>query len=302
MASYGNTGNTAHLHPGGVVNPAGSHVHGQPGALHPGTGMNTGGMNTGGMNTGTGMNTAPVAETQDNTRDRRSHSSTSTKNTTMTKEDKVGVVEKAINTYGRIMSLLAILGALAATLLYFGGLGSLQKRSNNLNTTRAGYSETFQSSLQVPYPGSGSDQWAFQWYIGAIQFFVTMLCLFTLCLPQRILQRFKPATMVLLGYCLVLFTYEVQSLLFLKRNALARSIFSKKRILITLIGAIAIAIFDGLTLLNLTLLKETNRDLFGGGGKRVAEEAQHHQSTDDRDFEHERNVHHGPGHHGANAV
>jgi hypothetical protein len=31
----------------------------------------------------------------------------------MTKEDKVGVVEKAINTYGRIMSLLAILGALA---------------------------------------------------------------------------------------------------------------------------------------------------------------------------------------------
>ena len=36
-----------------------------------------------------------------------------------------------------------------ATLLYFGGLGSLQKRSNNLNTTTAGYSETFQSSLQV---------------------------------------------------------------------------------------------------------------------------------------------------------
>ena len=34
-------------------------------------------------------------------------------NTTMTKEDKVGAVEKAINTYGRIMSLLAILGALA---------------------------------------------------------------------------------------------------------------------------------------------------------------------------------------------
>ena len=31
------------------------------------------------MNTGTGMNTAPVAETQDNTRDRRSHSSSSTK-------------------------------------------------------------------------------------------------------------------------------------------------------------------------------------------------------------------------------
>jgi hypothetical protein len=55
-------------------------------------------------------------------------------------------------------------------------------------------------------------------------------------------------------------------------------------------------------LLNLTLLKETNRDLFGGGGKRVAEEAQHHQSSDDHDFEHERNVHHGPGHHGANAV
>lgn len=50
-------------------------------------------------------------------------------------------------------------------------------------------------------------------------------------------------------------------------------------------------------LLNLTLLKETNRDLFGGGGKRVAEEAQHHQSSDDRDYEHERNVHHG-----ANAV
>lgn len=36
-----------------------------------------------------------------------------------------------------------------ATLLYFGGLGSLQKRSNDLNTTTAGYSETFQSSLQV---------------------------------------------------------------------------------------------------------------------------------------------------------
>ena len=48
-------------------------------------------------------------------------------------------------------------------------------------------------------------------------------------------------------------------------------------------------------LLNLTLLKETNRDLFGGGGKRVAEEAQHHQSSDDHDYEHERNVHRGPG-------
>jgi hypothetical protein len=36
-----------------------------------------------------------------------------------------------------------------ATLLYFGGLGSLQKRSNDLDTTTAGYSETFQSSLQV---------------------------------------------------------------------------------------------------------------------------------------------------------
>lgn len=279
MASY-QTGNTAHLHPGGVVNPAGgTHVHGQPGALHPGTG---------------GMNTAPVAETQDNTRDRRSHSSSSTKNVNMTKEDKVGAVEKAVNTYGRIMALLSVLGALAAVLVYLGGLGALQKRSNDLNRTTVGYSETFQSSLQVPYPGSSHNQWAFQWYLGAIQFFVTMLCLFTLCLPQRILQRFKSATMVLLGYCLVLFTYEVQSLLFLKRNSLATGIFSRRRILVTLIGAICVAIFDGLTLLNLSLLKETNRDLFGPGGKRVAEEA-HHQSSDDHDFEHERNVHRGPG-------
>ena len=29
--------------------------------------------------------------------------------------------------------------------------------------------------------------------------------------PTGILQRFKPATMVLLGYCLVLFTYEVRN-------------------------------------------------------------------------------------------
>ena len=47
--------------------------------------------------------------------------------------------------------------------------------------------------------------------------------------------------------CMLLILAQVQSLLFLKRNALARSIFSRKRILITLIGAIAIAIFDGLT-------------------------------------------------------
>jgi hypothetical protein len=47
--------------------------------------------------------------------------------------------------------------------------------------------------------------------------------------------------------CMLLNLAQVQSLLFLKRNALARSIFSRKRILITLIGAIAIAIFDGLT-------------------------------------------------------
>jgi hypothetical protein len=53
-------------------------VHVAAGALHPGTGMNTG-MDTRGMNTGSGMNTAPVAETQDNIRDRRSHSSSSTK-------------------------------------------------------------------------------------------------------------------------------------------------------------------------------------------------------------------------------
>jgi hypothetical protein len=147
----------------------------------------------------------------------------------MNKGDKVGAVEKAVNTYGRIMSLLAILGALAVrpvtmlpahgfgvsdefgqdgfascrfelatphtelcasplsaiervvrrsdaggephssqgscavclevaadllycvqgVLIYLGGLGSLQKRSNDGATTGAGYSETFQSSLQV---------------------------------------------------------------------------------------------------------------------------------------------------------
>jgi hypothetical protein len=281
---------TGGLHQGGVANPVGPHVHGQPGALHPG-GMQPG-MNTG-MNTGTGMNTAPVAETQD-TRDRRSQHSSSSKNVTMNKEDKVGVAEKAVNTYGRIMSLLGILGALAGVLIFLAGLACLQHRSNNGAIAGAGYSETFQSSLQVPYPTQAHNQWAFQWYLAAIQFFVTMLCLFTLCLPQRILQRFKAATMVLLGYCLVLFTYEVQSLLFLKRNSLSRGLFSYRYILVTLVGAILVAVFDGLTLLNLSLLKETNRDLFGPGGKRVAEEA-HHSQTDDHDYDHERNVHRGPG-------
>jgi hypothetical protein len=40
---------------------------------------------------------------------------------------------------------------------------------------------------------------------------------------------------------------QVQSLLFLKRNALARGLFSYRRILVTLIGAIIVAVFDGLT-------------------------------------------------------
>lgn len=283
MSSY----QTGGLHQGGVANPVGGHVHGQTGALHPG-GMQPG------MNTG--MNVAPVAETRDTRdHDRRSQHSSTTKNTNMNAEDKVGAAEKAVNTYGRIMSLLAILGALAGVLIYLAGLALLQRRSNDGAIAGAGYSETFQSSLQVPYPTQASNQWAFQWYLAAIQFFVSMLCLFTLCLPQRILQRFKAATMVLLGYCLVLFTYEVQSLLFLKRNSLATRLFSRKRILVTLIGAILVAIFDGLTLLNLSLLKETNRDLFGPGGKRVAEEAQHHSQTDDHDHDYERNVHRGPG-------
>lgn len=77
----------------------------QPGALHPSTGMGA-------------QNTAPVAESSDtrDTRDRRT--SSSTKNVNMTAEDKAGVAEKVVNTYGRIMSLLAILGALAVRRLH----------------------------------------------------------------------------------------------------------------------------------------------------------------------------------------
>lgn len=90
------------LHTGGVAQPVGGHTHGQTGALHPG----------GGTGYNTGMQGAPVAESSD-TRDRRSHTSSDTKNVNTTSEDKAGAAEKLVNTYGRIMSLLAILGALA---------------------------------------------------------------------------------------------------------------------------------------------------------------------------------------------
>lgn len=46
------------------------------------------------------------------------------------------------------------------------------------------------------------------------------------------------------------------------------------------------------SLLNLSLLKETNRDLFGPGGKRVAEETQR-SSADDHNFDH-HHEHRGP--------
>jgi hypothetical protein len=40
---------------------------------------------------------------------------------------------------------------------------------------------------------------------------------------------------------------QVQSLLFLKRNSLSRGLFSYRYILVTLVGAILVAVFDGLT-------------------------------------------------------
>lgn len=241
--------------------------------LPPGSTGHTGGLHTGGA---TGVtqaapapvhhNTAPVAETRDHHHD------------DVVVKQKGNKAGKVVN--GMARTILAILQLLTflAFLTVLGGLSALQHRANNLNlsaTQRAAYTENFQSGGQVPYPGSASDQFAFQWYILAVEIVVTLLILAMICTPIRFLERLKPFAMCLLTYAFLLTTLQIQSLLFYKRNPISNALYGKGRIRWTLAGAIAGAALNGLSLLFLSLLKAPHRDtvVAGGRGKRVGHDA-----------------------------
>jgi len=274
-----------------------------------GTGYNTGGMNTGqpqvGAGTGghTGMlhpggvsnvnqapampvgnrNHAPVAETtrQHDVYDHDQHDEEETTIAGAGAHSKKG---KAVNAMARtILGLLTLL-QLLAFFVVLGGLSALQHRANNLNLTQqrtTAYNTVFIAGDQVPYPGSASDQFAFQWYILAVEIVVTFLILMLICLPIRGVERLKPFAMCLLTYAFVLTTLQIQSLLFFKRTSAANQLYGKGRIRWTLAGAIAGAVLNGLSLLFLSLLREPHRQdktLTTKRGKRVASDHTGHDT------------------------
>jgi hypothetical protein len=242
-------------------------------ALPPGSTGHTGGLHTGGVANAPAPvhhSTAPVAETRDHHHDDVGVVAT---------KQKGGKAGKVVN--GMARTILAILQLLTflAFMVALGGLSALQHRANNLNlstTQRAAYTENFQSGGQVPYPGSASDQFAFQWYILAVEIVVTLLILAMICTPIRFLERLKPFAMCLLTYAFLLTTLQIQSLLFYKRNPISNALYGKGRIRWTLAGAIAGAALNGLSLLFLSLLREPRHDhavVAGGRGKRVGHDA-----------------------------
>lgn len=235
------TGSPAHLHPGGVAPPA------------------------------SGYNTAPVAETSRTTQYDTHHEETGG----VVHKSRDGKAGKAVNGLARTLLLLTQLLTFLAFCTVLGGLAALQHRRNDLTLTglqRESYTETFQSGNQVPYVDSDNDQFSFQWYILAVEIFVTLLILAMVCLPMRALQRLKPYAMCILTYAFVLTTLQIQSLLFFHRNRFARGLYGDGRIKTTLAGAIAGAVCNAFTLLFLSLLREPRKHdeyVQAGSGKRV---------------------------------
>lgn len=257
--------NPGTLHTGGTV----------PGTVHQDPARNMGGVAPpqGGMATHTERNT----NTYDN------HSS----DTHTQREIPVPVAAGAprsgrfsLNNSARAGLALTQLLTLASFLVAVGGLAALQHRANNLNLVGAqqnGYAEIFQSGNQIPY-NKGSHQFGFQWYILALEILITLVVLACLVMPRKLL-RLKHIAMALLAYAFTLTTLQVASLMYFRRSSAANALYGRRRILVTLIGTMAGAICNGLSIIFLGLLRNKNefddyhnnhgRGRFGGKGKRV---------------------------------
>lgn len=182
-----------------------------------------------------------------------------------------------INKSAHSLLLLTQLLTIASFFVVLGALAALTHRKVRVaGTQNQTYNEVFQSGHEVPYPGSASRQFAFSWYILAMEIFVTLMILFLICMPRRLL-RLKHVAMAFLVYLFVLTTLQVESLLFFRRSALANSLFSRKLILILLIGTIAGCICNGLSIIYLGLLRNKHEmddyHNYPGGlrGKRVSD-------------------------------
>lgn len=161
---------------------------------------------------------------------------------------------------GRTLLMLSLLLAALSIAVLTVGVALLQHRVHkrrslllDLTSTVNSYRDTLQSAHYTPYVGAAHRQWQFLWWIIAAATFVWLMTAALALKAVRAVQ-WHPALVGLHIYILVLCTFAIDSFLYINHFNIARDIFGKKRVAVTLAGLFGLAVAEGLAVLALGML------------------------------------------------
>lgn len=167
-----------------------------------------------------------------------------------------------------LSQLVTLIGYVVVTV----GVGMLQDRANNLPlwngmtaeqraSTEPVYNDVFQSANVIPYPSDSKYQFQHQWFIVQFELMVFLLTAPGVLFP-RIIERVRPAALTFLGSALVIVLDNINSVLFLSRSELAKTVFEETRINWTLAGLIFVAVGNFMTIFAYGLFKYERFEYF----------------------------------------